>query len=355
MKQIVDIIIIGCGPIGLYGAFYSGVRGMTCTIIDSLATLGGQLVTLYPKKYVYDVPGHAKILAEDLAEELIRQGTQFKPHICLNEKIMEFYSAESQTESHNGDSIHSNNSTDSTTKPERLIRLVSDQNTHFTRSVVIAAGAGAFVSKKLHLQREEEMVGQGLSYFVSDPEDFRGKKVLIVGAGDSAFDWALLLQDYTKELTLIHRSDRFRAMEDSIKKAFESSKIHIRPHTQIKELIGKDRLTSVILENSQTNQRTDEPFDEIIACLGFSTNLGPIRDWSISIEKNSIPVTQTMKTDLEGVWAAGDIAHYPGKLKLIATGFGEVAVAVNQAKQYIDPNSKFFPGHSTSKEETFRV
>ncbi|GMT50085.1 MAG: ferredoxin--NADP reductase 2 [bacterium] len=333
MDKISDIIILGGGPVGLYGAFYSGIRSMSCTIIDSLPELGGQLTTLYPKKYVYDVPGFTKVLAQDLAEQLIQQATQFDAEICLNEKVVKL---------------------EYETDKSKTLKLTTHNGTvHRGRSVVIAAGAGAFLPRKLDVNKMEELEGHGLYYTVKNPDQFKDKDLIIIGGGDSAIDWALSLEPIAKNITLIHRSERFRAHEDSVHNLFDSN-VSVLTHHELKALHGEDHVEGVTIFDNVTGEEKDFKLDTVLCNLGFMTNLGPIKEWGFELDKNTIHVSQTMNTNLDRVWAAGDIVDYPGKLKLISTGFAEAAIAINMAKHTIEPNAKLFPGHSSSKAKTFK-
>ena len=334
MSDVSDIIIIGGGPVGMYGAFYSGMRGMSCKIIDSLPQLGGQLAALYPKKYIYDVPGYTKVLAEDLVSELEKQATQFDPEVCLNEKAVSLaYDNEEQT----------------------VIKLVTEGGRiHYAKTVVIAAGNGAFMPRKLDVQRVDELEGCGLHYFVKDPNIFKDKEILIIGGGDSAIDWALNLESVTKKATLIHRTDKFRAHEDSVEKLMNSS-IDVKTPFEVKTFHGEDHVEGVTLYNTETAEEIELTLDAVICNIGFITNLGPIENWGVVLEGNNIKVNETLSTNLTGVWGAGDIVTYPGKLKLISTGFADAAVAVNMAKHFVDPKSKVYPGKSSAKPKQFKV
>jgi thioredoxin reductase len=324
--NLVDVTIIGGGPCGLFASFYAGLRGMTVRIIDSLPELGGQLTALYPEKYVYDVPGFPKILAKDLARDMIIQGIQFNPELILEETANELIKFD------DGYIIKTQNGLEFPTK-----------------TVIICAGAGAFSPTKIGIAREEELHGKGIHYGVKDKSIFKNKRLAIVGGGDSAFDWALNLHDTADEITLIHRRDVFKAHEESIEKV-KASKVAMKIWYAVKELHGEDSLTGVTLEHTQTKEQEHASFDAVIVNIGFKSNLGPIKDWGLNIVKNQIEVDNRYETNLPGVFAVGDVATFAGKLKLIATGVGEAATAVCFAKTYIDPEAKLFPGHSSDME-----
>jgi ferredoxin/flavodoxin---NADP+ reductase len=321
--DIYDITILGGGPAGLFGLFYAGLRGLRAKLIDSLAELGGQLITLYPEKYIYDVAGHPKVLAKDLVKSCVEQGLRFNPAVCLEEKVI-----------------------DLTYHDDRLIRLSTDKGEHWTRSVVLAVGVGAFAPKKLNLPDIERLEGHGIYYFVKEKEVFAGKSVLIVGGGDSAVDWALMLKDSAKEVTLIHRRDKFRAHEQSVQELM-ASPVEVKCFYELKAVHGGDHLEGVTIFHNKTGEETYYKVDALILSLGFVADLGPVRKWGLAIEHNAIKVNERMETNLPGVYAAGDAVTHAGKLKLITTGQGEAAIAVNFAATYINPDSKAFPGHSS--------
>lgn len=324
--NLVDVTIIGGGPCGLFASFYAGLRGMSVRIVDSLPELGGQLTALYPEKYVYDMPGFPKVLAKDLARDLIRQGTQYDPELVLDETAQ---SLEKTDEGY-------------------IIRTAKGLELP-TRTVIIAAGAGAFQPTKIGVAREEEYVGKGIHYGVRNKSVFEGKRVAIVGGGDSAFDWALNLLDVAGDMSLIHRRDVFKAHEESVE-LVRNSRVDMKLWFAIKELHGEDRLTAVTLENTQTKETFVHECDEVVVNIGFKSSLGPIKDWGLTIEKNQIVVNERYETNLPGVFSVGDVCTFPGKIKLIATGVGEAATAVCYAKMELDPSAKLFPGHSSDLE-----
>ncbi len=324
--ETVDVTILGGGPVGLFASFYAGLRGMSVRIIDSLPELGGQLTALYPEKYVYDMPGFPKVLARDLAKDMAAQGTQFNPLLCLEETATEIE------------------------KTADGYTLTTDQGHKYpTRTLIISAGAGAFTPTKLGVEREDEFAGKNLHYGVKDKSIFKDKKLVIVGGGDSAFDWCMNLEDIADQITLVHRRDVFKAHEDSVEKVKNSS-VKMKLWCSIAELHGNGQLTHVTLHSGHTNEAEKVEIDHVIVNVGFKSSLGPIKTWGLEIEKNQVVVNNQFETNLPGVFAVGDVCTFPGKLKLIATGVGEAVSAVCFAKQKLDPAAKLFPGHSSDME-----
>jgi thioredoxin reductase (NADPH) len=319
-----DISIIGAGPTGLFAAYYAGFRGLRTKLLDSQPDLGGQVTALYPDKYIYDVAGFPKILGKDLVANLVEQAMQYAPAIALNENLQQLERL-----------------------PEGNYRLVSPTTAHVTRVVLVTAGIGAFTPKTYGRPELDRYADRGLYYAVRRREDFRDKTVLVVGGGDSALDWALNLLPLARHITLIHRRDGFRAHADSVKKLFEST-IDVRVFHELKALRGDEAVEEALIVNSKTREETVLKVDAVLAFLGLVSRLGPIAKWGLALEDDSIVVNSRMETTLPGVYAAGDVVTYPGKLKLIATGFGEAATAVNNAAAYINPEASVFPGHSST-------
>jgi len=331
-----DITIIGGGPTGLFAAFYAGLRGMSTKIIDALPQLGGQLTALYPEKYIYDVAGYPKVLARDLAQNLAQQALQYDPSVHLGSKITDMQIR-----------IDENSGSD---KPSRYFVLdTKDGLSHESYSILLTIGIGAFAPRKLKLKGIEKYEGKGLDYFVQDKSKFENKRLLIVGGGDSAVDWGINLHAIAESITLIHRRDRFRAHEESVKQLFDSP-VTIKIPFEVKQIHGNSKVEKVTIFNNQTQDEEHLEVDHILLNLGFVADIGKIKDWGLNLTKGDIEVTSKMETSIPGIYAAGDVTTYPGKLKLIATGFGEAATAVNNAKTYIDPSSKAFPGHSSDME-----
>lgn len=331
-----DITIIGGGPTGLFAAFYAGLRGLKTKIIDALPQLGGQLIALYPEKFIYDVAGFPKVLAKDLAQNLIDQALQYNPAVHIGAKITDMRMLE-------------NEQGDEGKLPQYFELDTDDGSTHETYSILLTIGIGAFAPRKLKLEDAEKFEGRGVEYFVKDKSKYENKRLLIVGGGDSAVDWGLHLHDVAQSIKLIHRRDRFRAHEDSVKKLFDSP-VEIKIPYEVKAIKGNPHVENVTIFNNQTKEEEEIAVDYILLNLGFIANIGKIKEWGLNILKGDIEVTSKMETNVTGIYSAGDIVTYPGKLKLIATGFGEAATAVNNAKTYIDPSSKAFPGHSSDME-----
>ncbi len=324
-QKVYDITIIGGGPTGLFTAFYGGMRKASVKIIESLPQLGGQLSTLYPEKYIYDVAGFPKVKAQDLVNNLKEQMAKFETTICLEQAVE---SVEKQ-----GDGC---------------FKLSTDKEVHYSRTIIITAGNGAFQPRRLELENASQYEGTNLHYFVDNMEKFRGKKVAICGGGDSAVDWALMLEPIAEKVYLIHRRDKFRAHEHSVENLNNSS-VELKTPFVPAEIVGDEsKIHQIILEEVRGDEKEILDIDELIVNFGFVSSLGPIKDWGLEIEKNSIVVNSRMETNIEGIYAAGDISTYDGKVKLIASGFGEAPTAVNNAKAFMDPKARVQPMHSTS-------
>jgi thioredoxin reductase len=326
-KDIRDITIIGGGPTGLFAAFYAGMRGTSCRIVDSLPELGGQLAALYPEKYIYDVGGFAKVLAKDLVKGLVEQALQFDPDVVLDEQV------------HALDCVGDH------------FVLNCAGGSYRTRTVVIAGGKGAFEPMPLKCPGYEEFMHNGVEYAVRDPEMFRGRKVMIVGGGDTALDFVIMLKDVADSLTLVHRRDGWRAHEATVtlvEKAAEAEEIDLRTFYEVRTIHGDSSVERVTIFDNRTDKETTLECDAVLSCVGFKPDLGPIKSWGLKVEKNRILVDALMATSVPGVFAAGDVVNYEGKLDLIATGFAEAAVAVNNAVHHVDPTARVNPGHSTN-------
>lgn len=324
-EKVYDITIIGGGPAGLFTAFYGGMREASVKIIESLPQLGGQLSALYPEKYIYDIAGLPKVRAQELIENLKVQVNMFPTTICLEQAVQTVEKQE------NG-----------------FFKLQTNRGIHFSRTIIITAGNGAFEPRRLGIEGAEQFEGKNLHYFIDNLNRFTDKDVAVCGGGDSAVDWALMLEPIAKRVSIIHRRDKFRAHEHSVQNLKRSSVVIKTPY-EPSELIGDESgIKQIVIEESKTENREVINVDDFIVNYGFVSALGPIKDWGLEIEKNSIVVNNKMETNIPGIYAVGDIATYEGKVKLIATGFGEAPVAVSNAKQYIDPKVKLQPKHSTA-------
>ncbi|MFC4709950.1 NAD(P)/FAD-dependent oxidoreductase [Enterococcus eurekensis] len=321
--DIYDITIIGAGPAGMFAAFYAGMRQAKTKIIDTLPQLGGQLATLYPEKYIYDIPGYPKIKAGELVQNLEKQITTFNQRYCLEEEV---------------------------TKIERLedgiLEITTNKRTHYSKAVVLALGNGSFQPRKLALDNAEQYEGLGIDYYVTDLMKYAGKKVAIAGGGDSAIDWALMLEPIAKEVSLIHRRPEFRAHEHSVELLKKSSVNVLTPYL-LKEISGETKLDTIHLEQVKGDESVKLSVDYLIVNYGFTSNLN-LKEWGLQSTRQGIFVQTDMRTSMEGVYACGDIVQYDGKVKLIATGFGEAPTAINNALHYINPKNRTQPAHSTS-------
>lgn len=324
-QKIYDITILGGGPAGLFTAFYGGLRNASVKIIESLPQLGGQLTALYPEKYIYDVAGFPKVKAIDLVNNLKEQLDIFPPTVCLGQTISDVEKLEDGT-----------------------FKLISDDEIHYSKTIIITAGIGAFQPRRLELEQAAQYEGKNLHYFVDNMEQFRDQRVVILGGGDSAVDWALMLEPIAEKVTLVHRRDKFRAHESSVNQLKNSRVEIITPFVASGLDCDEEAIRALHLQEVRGDRQLTVELDSLICNYGFISSLGPIKNWGLEIEKNSIVVNSRMETNIPGIYAAGDITTYPGKVKLIATGFGEAPTAVSNAKAYIDPKVRLQPMHSTS-------
>ena len=332
--SVFDVTIIGAGPVGLAAAYYAGHREASVCIVESLEQLGGQVAAVYPEKHVFDVAGHPKIQGQALADLCAEQGLQFGAEVLLGEEVHTLERVERDGE-------------------ERLILSTHSGKAIETRVIIVTAGHGAFEPRKLGVEGIDEWEGRGLHYFVRQKDAFAGKSCVIVGGGDSALDWTLGLQDTAAlPITLVHRRDRFRALESSVtaaRRLEEEGKVRIVVPAEVRELHGSNgSLEKVLVENTSTGESEEVPCDALITLLGFHSHLGSIADWGLELHgKRQILVEpRTMETTLPGVYAAGDVAGYEGKITLISVGFGEAAIAANNAIARIR-GEKVQPKYST--------
>ncbi len=318
-----DLLVIGAGPTGLFATYYAGFRGFRVAVVDSLPELGGQITAMYPEKAIFDVAGFPDVKGRDLVEGLVEQASTADPKYFLDRTAI--------TLRHDGDTV----------------TIGLDDDTEITaKAVLITAGIGRFSPRPL--PAGDGWLGKGLEFFVPSFAPYAGKDVVIVGGGDSAFDWALHLEPVAKSVTLVHRREAFRAHQRTVD-AVRDSSVEIVTKAQVTALNGNSSnggaLESVDLDVD--GEQTNRPAQAVVAALGFIADLGPLQEWGIEVEKRHVVVGPTMQTSLERVFAAGDITEYPGKVRLIAVGFGEAATAVNNAAVAIDPSAHVFPGHSS--------
>jgi len=323
-----DITILGAGPTGLFAQFYAGMRGASAQVIDALSEPGGQLTALYPEKYIFDIAGFPKVLAKDIVKSLVEQAGQFKEPIHLNQRVVAL------REDDNG------------------FVLVTETDEFPTRALVIAAGIGAFSPRRLPQAVAEPWYGRGIHERVTTPDDYKGKHVVIIGGGDSAFDWAHQLRDRAASVALVHRSDRFRAHAATVTEvqaAVEAGRTALHTYHELADIHEEDgRIVALELKDIKQKTTRRIPADVVLPMLGFVSDIGPLADWGLTLEKDEIVVNSQMETGRSGIYAAGDVTTYPGKLKLIATGFAEAATAVNQAVHHVYPEKKVNPGHSSN-------
>lgn len=332
--KIYDIAIIGAGPAGLFALFYASMRDMEALLVDSLPQPGGQLATLYPEKNVYDMPGFPKIPAAELANLMYEQATMHRKQdveLGFRVETLDFDAA------------------------EEVFHLSDSAGPQFrAKTVLITTGAGAFRPNRLKIEHVERLEGQFVHYFVKDKSVFADKPLVIVGGGDSALDWVLNLHDVASEISLVHRRDTFRAHEDSVLKVNALSHVKQYLHFEVKELEigGLENLQQVRIDNNKTGEQLMLRANHLIVNMGFVADMGPVKNWGLDLRGNCIFVNSHMETNRPGVFAAGDVTTYDGKIKLIATATSEAAIAVNAAKQRIDPTQRMQPGHSSSLYES---
>ncbi|MGV9379466.1 NAD(P)/FAD-dependent oxidoreductase [Nonomuraea sp. NPDC003707] len=321
MEIETDIAIIGAGPTGLYGAYCAGFRGLRTVLVDALPQVGGQISALYPEKEIRDVAGVPGVLGRSLVAALSAQAAAYDPVHLLGRQAVELRR-------------------DADPRP---VVVLSDGTAVRAGAVVLTSGIGTFTPRPL--PAGEEWLGRGLTYFVPDPSAHAGHHVVVVGGGDSAVDWSLTLAPLARSVTLVHRRAAFRAHAGGVAAA-RAAGVRIVVDSQVIGLSGAERVERAHLRTRGEADRT-VPADSVIAALGFISDLGPLAGWGLSLRGRSVLVDQRMRTGLPRVYAAGDLAEYDGKVRLMSVGFGEVATAVNNAAVELDPELSLFPGHST--------
>ncbi|MCK1247486.1 NAD(P)/FAD-dependent oxidoreductase [Streptococcus uberis] len=321
-----DITIIGGGPVGLFAAFYAGLRGMTVKIIESLSELGGQPAILYPEKVIYDIPAYPALTGAELTDNLIKQISRFEDRttVCLKEEVQSFE------------------------KNNQSFTIQTNKGQHSSKAIIIACGNGAFAPRTLGLEGEESFAEKNIFYNVHQLDQFAGKNVVICGGGDSAVDWALALYGLAESVTIVHRRDAFRAHEHSVELLKASGVKILTPYIP-NQLIGENgQVSQIVLQKVKSEDSLTLDLDALIVSFGFSTSNKNLKNWQLDYKRSSILVNHLYQTNQEGVFAIGDAADYEGKVDLIATGFGEAPIAVNQAINYIYPERDNRIVHSTS-------
>ena len=319
----VDLLIVGAGPVGLYGTYYAGVRGLHTAVIDSSTELGGQVTAMYPEKQIYDVAGFPALKGRDLVDALSEQAASANATYLLGQDARRL----------------------TTDADLRYVITTSTGDEIRCGAVVITAGIGAFEPRKLAVG--EDYLGNGLEYFVPDPEPYGDLDVVIVGGGDSALDWALMLEDVAASVTVVHRRNSFRAHASTVMRV-ERSTVSLVTDAEVRSIGGNGTVTHADVAIKGYNEIRRLRCQRVIAALGFIASMGPLREWGLTLRDNRhIVVDSAMRTARTGIFAAGDVVDYDGKVRLISTGFGEVATAVNNAAVHIHPDAQLFPGHST--------
>ncbi len=323
-----DLLIIGAGPTGLFAVFEAGLLKMKCHLIDALPQPGGQLTELYPKKPIFDIPGYPSVNAGELVDNLMEQIKQFQPGFTLGETAVSLNKID-----------------------DEWFEVVTNKGTiHRAKAVAIAGGLGTFEPRKPEMDNVADYEEKGLEYFVKDPEHFRDKRVVIDGGGDSALDWSIFLTNVAKEVTLIHRRNEFRGALDSVDKVQDlkdQGKINLITPAEVIGLKGDGHIEAITV--SKDGEDFDIETDYFIPLFGLTPKLGSLANWGLEIEKNAIKVNNALdyQTNLEGVYAIGDINTYPGKLKLILCGFHEATLMCQSVYQRLNPGKKFVLKYTT--------
>ena len=324
--HVTDVVIVGAGPVGIFGVFECGMLKMKCHVVDTLDAIGGQCTALYPEKPIYDIPGFPRVDAGELVQRLTDQAAPFEPIYHLGQTVTELRDLDDGT----------------------FAVMLSGGACLVAKAVIIAGGGGTLGPNTPPLPGIAGYEGRHVLYRVSRMEELRGRRVVVAGGGDSAVDWALTLEPIARQVTVIHRS-KFRAHERSIQELEQSRAKLYYPFYEVREVRGDEHLEEVHFHHARNGETHRVPAQELIIAIGFSGRLGPLKEWGFQIERNMIVVDPlTMETGMPGVFGAGDIVTHPAKFKLIATGAAEAVIAVNHAVTYIDPKARLDAGHSTN-------
>ncbi|MEA5155310.1 NAD(P)/FAD-dependent oxidoreductase [Raineyella sp.] len=319
----VDLLVVGAGPAGLYAAYCAGFRGLRTAVVDALPEIGGQVVGMYPEKAILDIAGYPAVRGRDLINALVLQAETFGPEFWLDEEVQGLTSTPGAGE---------------------VVLTTSAGRTVHAGAVVLAGGIGTFTPRPF--TPGLDWLGRGVSYFVPDLTVHDDKDVVIVGGGDSAFDWALHLEPIARSVTMVHRRDRFRAHKGSVDRVRDSN-VRMLVNAEVTEVRGDGWVSGAEVRVAGQDRAVSLAAQSIVAALGFTADLGAMNDWGLGLVNRRIPVNTRMETAIPRVYAAGDITDYPGKVRLISVGFGEAATAVNNAAVLLDPGLDLFPGHST--------
>lgn len=320
MKKVYDIVTVGAGPIGLFASFCAVDKKLSAAVVDALPYVGGQLTALYPQKFIFDVAGFPKVTASELVDQLFRQVTQHEVPVLVNFKVIEMVR-----------------------EPDGEYKLTAEDGRYVhAKYVLIAAGAGMISPRKLELEEADQFIGKGFEYVVKNVEDYRDKRVLVIGGGDTALDWANFFTAMSPEVTLIHRSTKFVGFEGSLKRLQKTS-CRILTDTKILAIKGEKQVTGATVTNIKDGTVTELAVDRILGCIGFTPKLGFLKDHGFEIVDGSIRADKFMRTSVDNIYAIGDISNHPGRIKLISTGFGNVQIALNHIASLV---------HETSEDET---
>ncbi|MBS4761816.1 NAD(P)/FAD-dependent oxidoreductase [Carnobacteriaceae bacterium zg-ZUI252] len=322
MVELYDITIIGAGPSGLFAAFYAHLRQAKVKLIDTLHQVGGQPGMLYPEKNILDIPAFANITGAQLVDQLSEQLNRFETTICLNETV---------------EMIEQQNN---------YFVLQTNKTQHFSKTVIIALGAGAFKPRTLNLPGMDTY--RNIHYYVSNLQQYANQNIVILGGGDSAVDWSLAFHDIGANTTIVHRRETFRALEHSVEQLNDAAITQYKPYVPVALHGTGDVLERITLEHVKTKETMDIPVDHLFVNYGFSSSVGNLKSWGLDLNRSLINVDMTQQTSIPGIYAIGDCCVHDGKVELIATGFGEAPIAVNHAMHFINPNERIQPMHSTS-------
>ena len=328
MDNEYDLTVIGAGPVGLFAAFYAGMRSLKTLVLEALPRPGGQITALYPEKYIYDVGGFPAILGRDLVSELYKQCSQFGADFRFDERV---------------DNLE-------VLEPGHLC-LTTSEGEYFTKSVIIAAGIGAFQPNHLNATGISKFEGRGVSYIVRERENFLGRRLLVIGGGDTAVDWALELRNWASEVTLIHRLDYFEAHQRSVL-ALQDSTVNVLTQHELINIFGNEQVERAVIRDHVTGNERTLDVDDILICIGFRADIGPINNWGIKLEGRRVAVNRYTETNIPGVYAIGDIAQPEDgvSMNLIAYGFGQATLAVGYANHFIHPKERVSHGHSSQRK-----